>query len=75
MSKSIRLRKPTKPRPNFPIFPHVSGGWAKRIRGKFHYFGKTADDPNGKAALERWLAEKDNLLAGQSRRLLGTYPK
>jgi integrase len=29
------------------------------------YFGKVADDPDGKAALDKWLAEKDALLAGR----------
>ena len=32
------------------------------------YFGKVADDPKGKAALEKWLAEKDDLLAGRTPR-------
>lgn len=58
-------KKPGKPRPDFPLFPHASGRWCKKIRGKFHYFGKVADDPKGKAALELWLEQKDDLLAGR----------
>lgn len=57
--------KPAKPRPDFPLFPHATGRWAKKFRGKFHYFGKIADDPKGEAALELWLDQKDDLQAGR----------
>jgi integrase len=57
--------KAKKPRPDFPLFPHQSGRWCKKVRGKFHYFGKVADDPKGTAALELWLEQKDDLLAGR----------
>src|SRR4029077_20451485 len=57
-----------KPRPDFPLFPHATGRWAKKVRGKLHYFGKTAVDPKGEAALDKWLDEKDDLLAGRTPR-------
>jgi integrase len=57
--------KPKKPRPDFPLFPHATGRWAKKVRGKFHYFGKVAEDPKGQVALELWLEQKDDLLAGR----------
>ena len=66
--KSTSARVPakvSKPRPDFPLFPHASGRWAKKIRGQFQYFGAVADDPKGKAALEKWLEQKDDLLAGR----------
>ncbi len=56
---------PKKPHPDFPLFPHASGRWAKKIRGQFRYFGKVADDPKGEKALAKWLAEKDERLAGR----------
>lgn len=52
----------------FPLFKHGSGRWCKKVRGHFRYFGKVADDPDGQAALDRWLKQKDDLLAGREPR-------
>lgn len=48
----------------FPLFKHPRGYWCKTILGKHKYFGKVADDPDGKQALKRWLREKEWRLAG-----------
>ena len=49
----------------------LRGYWAKKVRGRLVYFGKVADDPKGKAALDKWLEQKDDLLAGRTPRVAG----
>lgn len=68
MTHSIRPTRPKKPRPDYPLFPHRNGRWAKKVRGKFCYFGKWVEDPKGVAALQLWAEQKDDLLAGRTPR-------
>ena len=65
-TKSVRSSKPKKPYPEFPLFPHATGRWAKKIRQKLHYFGKIADDPEGKRALEQFNREWPYLADGRT---------
>jgi hypothetical protein len=60
-----KCSRPRKPYPDFPLYAHASGRWAKKIRGKLYYFGKTADDPRGETALQRYLDDRDELYAGR----------
>ena len=64
-----RAKKPAKPRPDFPLFPHANGRWAKKVRQRLIYFGSWADDLKGVRALNLWLDEKDALLAGRTPRV------
>ncbi len=60
------IRKPPKPYPDFPLFAHATGRWAKKIRGKFYYFGPW-DDPD--KALEKYKTEREALYTGKTPRL------
>jgi hypothetical protein len=53
----VAISKPSKPYPEFPRFPHATRRWAKKVRGKLHYFESWDDDPV--VALARYLDQKD----------------
>ena len=64
-SQSTSAARPRKPHPEYPLFPHRSGQWAKKIKGRTVYFGAWADPD---AALNRFLHQRDDLYAGRKPR-------
>lgn len=78
-SRTAPNGRPKKPYPDFPLTPHASGAWQKKIRGKIHYFGKWGRVVNGKLtrvegdgwkeALELYKVRADDLHAGRTPRV------
>ncbi|MGD0654554.1 MAG: tyrosine-type recombinase/integrase [Thermoguttaceae bacterium] len=65
MADSNKIRsdcKPAKPYPDFPLFTHANGKWAKKIRGRLYYFGRW-DDPDG--ALQEYKGKREALYSGR----------
>ena len=68
-TKRQSTRRSQKPHPDFPLFAHATRiGGPRRFAANFITFGKVSTDPQGTAALEKWLDEKDDLLAGREPR-------
>lgn len=83
-SNAPRRKKPArlgKPYPEFPLYAHPMGYWAKKVRGAIHYFGRWGKMVNGtmthldgdtwRQALETYKAQVDDLQAGRTPRVPG----
>jgi len=70
-TKARRKNKPQKPYPDFPLFSHSTGRWAKKVRGKLHYFGywNRSRDGDWQAALDLYQEQRDDLHAGRTVRV------
>lgn len=49
-----RARRKKSAKPKFPLWIHATGQWAKKIRGRYHYFGIDKD-----AALKEYARVSD----------------
>ena len=68
--------RPKKPYPTFPLTPHASGKWQKKILGRIHYFGRWGRMVKGKMerlpgdgweeALKFYKAQAADLHAGRT---------
>ena len=68
MAKSTKRKSS---RPAVPLTRHPRGYWCKKVRGKIHYFGRIVGDEDGQKALNLWLEQRDDLLAGRTPRSTG----
>ena len=78
------LSKPKKPHVGFPLTPHASGKWMKRIRGTIYDFGNRARRVEGvlvrvegdgaKEAEAAYNAVRDDLHAGRTPRASANGP-
>jgi integrase len=55
----------SKPHPDFPLYQHKTGQWAKRIAGKVRYFGSWKADPDGLSAMLEYQRRLPWLLKGR----------
>ena len=68
VKSAARNGRPDKPYKDFPLYAHHNGQWGKKVRGLTRFFGPWADP---QAALDLWLEQKDDLLAGREPRATG----
>jgi integrase len=74
MTESTAQDRPAKPYEGFPLYPHASGRWAKKINTKNHYFGKWQGEAadSWKGALELYQQQRDDLHAGRKPRVVSS---
>lgn len=60
-----------KPNKDFPLYPHASGYWAKKIHKKLYYFGDRYCHPD--EAYAEFVKDRDSLYAGIGRNTAGLW--
>lgn len=60
--------KPDKPYPDFPLYAHASGRWAKKIKSRTHFFGPWGD---WQAALAKFEHDVHDLQRGRKPKPMG----
>jgi len=63
--------RPAKPSPDFPLFAHRTGRWAKKVKGKLIYLGPWSD-PDG--ALKTWRAIESGKTIKQAKAVAKRQP-
>lgn len=69
MTQKPNQKKPKKPRKDFPLFAHNCGQWAKKVRGRIHYFGVWSDPDEAERV---WRLQEAELRRGSEPRVFGT---
>lgn len=60
------MQKPEKPSPDFPLTPHSSGKWCRKIRGLIRYFGRWEDPDGALAEYRAFMAAAGPAAAGDA---------
>lgn len=53
MTAAAKAARPLKPSPDFPLFPHASGYWARKVKGKFVYYERWSEDTDGSRSMTK----------------------
>jgi len=48
------MAKPSKPRPDFPLWPHDNGQWCKKSKGTYYYFGPWNEPETAETRYKLW---------------------
>lgn len=64
MSRNDTAKRPDKPRPDHPCFPHARGYWCKKVGGRQVVFTRWSEDPRGELAERMWREQEERIRAG-----------